>query len=141
MSENSSDGYREWSVVELMGHSMIAGLVSEQSIGGSAMVRVDVPAVDDQPGYTKFFSGGAIYAITPVSEEIAVQHVLRIRPPVQRFETRPVRRVAGQLAYQTVDEELEAEYPPDDADPNPRYELTAEEAAAVIDPHDEEFRL
>lgn len=78
--------FQEWAVVELMGHSIIAGRVSEQSIGGAPMVRVDVPAEDGEVGYTKLFSSGAIYAITPVTEAIAREHVRRIRPPVAVFD-------------------------------------------------------
>jgi hypothetical protein len=60
-----------WGIVEIMGHLTIAGQVSEQSIAGVNMLRVDVPAVGGLDGYTKFFGGGSIYAITPTDEETA----------------------------------------------------------------------
>jgi hypothetical protein len=60
-----------WGIVEIMGHLTIAGQVSEQSIAGVNMLRIDVPAVNDLSGYTKFFGGGSIYAITPTDEESA----------------------------------------------------------------------
>jgi hypothetical protein len=60
-----------WGIVEVMGHLTIAGQVSEQSIGGVNMLRIDVPAVNGMDGYTKFFGGGSIYAITPTDEETA----------------------------------------------------------------------
>lgn len=44
MSEETFEG---WAIVELFGHNMIAGLLSEQSIGGAA-----------------------VYAITPTTEEV-----------------------------------------------------------------------
>ena len=31
-----------WAIVELMGHQRIAGKVSEETIGGAALLRVDV---------------------------------------------------------------------------------------------------
>ena len=91
MDQQSQQKFEAWCVVELYGHNRIVGLVSEQSIGGAMMVRVDVPDVQREaskseyvdgryvstkytetiPAFTKFFGQGAIYAITPVSEEIA----------------------------------------------------------------------
>jgi len=80
MSENKS--FEGHAILELFGHNVIAGYVSEESIGGASFVRVDVPPVDGCPGYTKFFGGAAIYAITPTDEETAriATERLRIRP-------------------------------------------------------------
>jgi DNA polymerase-3 subunit epsilon len=58
-------------IVELMGHSRIAGKISEQVMFGTALLRVDVPKTSQRDGYTKFYAAGAIYCITPTSEEIA----------------------------------------------------------------------
>jgi hypothetical protein len=65
MSENQS--FESYAIIELFGHNVIAG---------------DVPPVDGCPGYTKFFGGAAIYAITPTDEETAQMAAerLRIRP-------------------------------------------------------------
>lgn len=59
-----------WGIVELFGHSRIAGLVSETSIGGCSFIRIDVPANDKSPALTKFYGNGAIYSMTVVSEEV-----------------------------------------------------------------------
>lgn len=70
--------------VELMGRHVIAGYVSEQVIAGAAMLRVDVPAVGDLPGFTKYFGGAAIYGLTPTDEATAKRAVVRLRPrPVE----------------------------------------------------------
>lgn len=72
-------------IIELMGHNTIAGQVSEQTIAGSAFLRVDVPEVDGMAAFTKFFGGSAIYAITPTDEataKLAAQR-LAIRPVTQ----------------------------------------------------------
>jgi len=67
-----SEEFKEWAIIELMGHQRIAGRVSEQQIGGSAFVRVDVPTLDDKnPGFTKLFGPSAIYAITITDEQTA----------------------------------------------------------------------
>ncbi len=80
--ENKEDkkGFEGWAIVELFGHAKIAGLCSEQPLAGTNMLRVDVPTI---PPYTKFYGGGAIYAITPTDEKtarIAVDHLDGIRP-------------------------------------------------------------
>lgn len=71
-----------WCVVELFGHSRIAGRCTEQNVAGTNMLRVDVPDISNQPGFTRFLSSGAIYAINPVSEEVARQMAenLQIQP-------------------------------------------------------------
>ncbi len=58
-------------IVELMGHARIAGKVSEVTMFGSALLRVDVPKTSQRDGFTKFYSAGAIYCITPTDEATA----------------------------------------------------------------------
>lgn len=62
---------RFWAIVELMGHQKIAGELSEFVMGGSSFIRVDVPETESQPSYTRFLTDKAIYAINPVTEEVA----------------------------------------------------------------------
>lgn len=72
---NKSD-LQQWAIVELFGHTRIAGLLSEQSIGGCAFIRIDVPEVIDHgqtfPPVTRLFGQGAIYGITFVDEATAI---------------------------------------------------------------------
>lgn len=70
MSEETTK-FEQWAIVEVMGHRRFAGMVSEQTIGGSSFVRVDVPEIEGTPAFTKFFGSGSIYCISPVSEAIA----------------------------------------------------------------------
>lgn len=68
-----SEVFETWAIVEVMGHRQFAGFVSEQSIGGSSFVRIDVPA-NEQYGlhaFTKLLGAGSIYAISPCTEETA----------------------------------------------------------------------
>lgn len=76
-----------WAIIELMGHRRTAGLVSEQTIGGQAFIRIDVPETPNQPAFTQFYGGGSIYCLTPTTEEIARAVAARscIRP-VQIYE-------------------------------------------------------
>ena len=63
--------FEAWAIVELFGHNQIAGKCTEQNIAGANMLRVDVPETAEQPQFTRFLGSGAIYAINPVTEEIA----------------------------------------------------------------------
>jgi hypothetical protein len=77
-----AEKFEQFAIVELMGRVVVAGLVSEQVIGGQSFVRVDVPATEAQPAFTKFFGSGAIYCITPCDEATAKAAVegLRSKP-------------------------------------------------------------
>lgn len=83
-----SEPFETFAIIELFGHSRIAGKVSEQVIAGQGMLRVDVPALPatahypEHPAFTKLYGPGAIYAITPVSEEIAfaAAQSMRVEP-------------------------------------------------------------
>jgi hypothetical protein len=114
--------FETWAIVELFGHQVIAGMVSEQVIGPGAFLRVDVPAVDGSPAFTRFFGQGAIYSITPVSEEVA-------RLAVKRYAPKPVNiympLLAGSISKQDAEfldrypeDEDENEPDPDDFDPD-----------------------
>jgi hypothetical protein len=70
-SESETEKFDQWAIVEIFGHAKFAGRVTEQAIGGASFVRVDIPAIDGYPAFTKLFGASAIYSITPVSEEIA----------------------------------------------------------------------
>lgn len=63
--------FEMWCIVELFGHNRLAGKVTEQEIGGETFIRVDVPEVEGQKGFTKFYGKGAIYSMTPVDESTA----------------------------------------------------------------------
>lgn len=67
-----AETFKQWAIIEIMGHQRYAGFVTEQSIGGASFVRVDVPENGaENPAFTKLFGAGSIYAITPVAEHVA----------------------------------------------------------------------
>jgi hypothetical protein len=80
--EQQEQRFESWCIVELFGHQRIAGMVTEAQVGGCSFIRVDVPETRSQPAFTRFFGQGAIYSITPVSEEVAraAGEYLRERP-------------------------------------------------------------
>jgi len=69
----TNENFNLWCIVELFGHNRIAGKCSEQSIAGNNFLRVDVPTTSKQSSFTRFLSASAIYAINPITEEVARQ--------------------------------------------------------------------
>jgi len=67
--------FEAWALVEVMGHSRLAGKVTEQSIGGANFVRVDVPEVEARgvkiPAFTQLLGSSAIFRITITTEDTA----------------------------------------------------------------------
>lgn len=101
--KKSGEGKLEfWAILELFGHTKIAGYVREVALGGDAMLRVDVPElrftellsryeikegcsptrVVELAAFTKFYSPKAVFAMTPATEEAcrAIMQNLRVRP-------------------------------------------------------------
>ena len=86
--------FKQWALVELFGHSRIAGLVTEQAIGGCSFLRVDVPAIDSEPAFTKCYGNGAIYGMTFVTEEVARAAAKSYRvAPVTAYEIPELRQL------------------------------------------------
>ena len=84
-----NEKFESWGLLELFGHQRLAGKLTDQTIGGCAFIRIDVPPVGDVQGYTRFFTSGAIYSMTPTSEQIARGLATRLQAmPVQPFELR-----------------------------------------------------
>ncbi len=72
-----------WCLVELFGHSKIAGRCTEQNIAGTNMLRVDVPETKTQPAFTRLLGSAAIYAINPIDEQTC-------RFMAERLEVKPI---------------------------------------------------
>lgn len=88
--------YEGYAIVELMGHNTIAGHISEVTIAGAAMLRVDVPAVGEQAAFTKFVGASAVYGITPTTQEIAERAAERLHvKPVSLYLVEPPVRISG----------------------------------------------
>lgn len=103
--------FKAWAILELFGHKVMAGEVSEANIAGAVMVQINVPEVPAVPpdpnyeysraqafipAYTKFFSPSAIYGITPTTEESARAAAIRMRaPPIDAFD---ITEIVKQMA-------------------------------------------
>lgn len=82
-----TEPFKDWVVLELMGHRRLAGLLSEQEIAGHGFLRLDIPGSDGVEPTTQFYSPTAVYAVTPTTEALARQVAAMSRPePVSRWE-------------------------------------------------------
>lgn len=81
--------FESWGLLELFGHQRLAGKLSEQTIGGCNFIRIDVPQIGDTAAYTRFFTQGAIYGMTPMDEATAHKLAAYLRAvPVSPYELR-----------------------------------------------------
>ena len=116
----NEEQFQEWMVLELFGHRRLFGWVTEVQIGGASFLRLDVPATmceGDGWEATQFYSPQAVYAMTPITEELARKMALEHRPePVTRWELRAIeapemaRRHPDHpdyLPFETLDDEAE----------------------------------
>lgn len=75
-----TEPFSGWAIVEVMGHRQVCGMVSEATVAGAQMLRVDVPGkAAGETIATQYYSPSAIYCLTPTTEE-AVLHLL-VRQP------------------------------------------------------------
>ena len=70
-----SSDISNYALVELFGHQRIVGYVTEKAMGSAVWIRVDVPDLTSsgkviREGFTRYFSPGAVYSLTPISEEM-----------------------------------------------------------------------
>ncbi len=134
MEETKQAAFEGWAVLEIFGHQRYAGYVTTEAFGQSVLFRVDVPPLPERErltkyyeradgqdvppgskvketavqGYTKFFGPGAIYAMTPCSQEAATKAVEKLQPrTLSIIELAPER--AQLVAANVIDEEHDDE--------------------------------
>ena len=91
--------FEGWAILELMGHRKLAGYVRPATIAGSGVIRIDVPARLGGVTATQYYSPAALYALTPVAEELARRLAALYQPePITRWElpAEAVHRVDAQ---------------------------------------------
>jgi hypothetical protein len=125
MEQQQQSKFEGWAVVEVFGHQRYAGFVTTETFGQAALFRVDVPPLDERDrvlkhyeyvegknvppgstvkeaavqGYTKYFGPGAIYALTPCTQEAAVKAVEAIQPrTISVVALAPKPALAGAVA-------------------------------------------
>ena len=95
MNDQIQPKFECWAILELFGHTMLAGKVSEQVVSGVAFIRVDVPETPNIPKFTKFQNPSSIYGMTPVDEEYAkkMAEKLEVQPVSDYKHTQIIREL------------------------------------------------
>jgi hypothetical protein len=78
--------YEGWAMLEVMGHRRRVGRVQEVEMYGGKMLRIDIPL--EGGDVTEFYSCASIYALLPLSEEVARDTAKRYRRPVRPVDYR-----------------------------------------------------
>jgi hypothetical protein len=107
-----AEPFEGWAILELMGHRKLAGLLSEQTIGGAAFIRIDVPKpltpenLDALWAVTQFYAPSAVYCITPTSEDLARKVAAGAQPtPVTRYELPAATQSRERVDFDDIDDD------------------------------------
>ena len=82
-----SDQTELWAIIKVMGHAKYAGRVSEYAELGVPLIRVEVPAANEEAAFEKLLGASSIFRITPCTEETA-------REAARQFAVRPLTMVS-----------------------------------------------
>lgn len=71
-----------WVLLELMGHRQRIGQAREEEVAGGVMLRIDIPTEGEggEEYVTEYYGASSIYALRPVTEEVARDHWARSDP-------------------------------------------------------------
>lgn len=122
-----AEQFDQWALIELMGRQRIAGRVTEKTIAGAGFLQVDVPETKANPAFTRLIAPGSLYAINPVTEEVARFYAenLNVKPieswDIQAFirktEERKLELQASSVpAYDSPDRPDSPEYDDEEED-------------------------
>jgi hypothetical protein len=96
----AEDKFEDWCILDLFGHTRIAGKVSEATIAGGAFLRIDIPGKDGAAVMTQFYGPAAVFSMTPVAEDVARAFALSHQPvPATRWD------MSRQLPLRTVQDD------------------------------------
>ena len=106
MSNEQAPAFDEWAIVDVMGHQRYIGKVTEQVIAGKGFVRVDIPETEKTQAWTKLIGTDSIYAITPVSKDIAVAMAKKRQDvPINAYDLTPKLVQQTSLHYDEDDDD------------------------------------
>jgi len=113
--QNTNSNFKTWAIVEVFGHEKYAGYVEELQIGGTSMLKIEVPNTGTGceyplPGFTKIFNPSSVFSITPVSEDYAKEMANRLRKhPITAYEHKNIietmaEKKFGEMTMEKVQE-------------------------------------
>lgn len=81
----TNETFDQWCILEIMGHRKIGCRVTETTIAGTGMLRVEIP--DGDKMVTQFYRPESVYCITPTTEDLARKFASRhFAAPISRYE-------------------------------------------------------
>lgn len=82
MTDSNTPREFGWVLLELMGHRQRIGLAREEEVAGGLMLRIDVQT-DEGDYATEYYGASSIYALRPISKDVANEHYAHRdpRPP------------------------------------------------------------
>lgn len=67
----TSTGLDIWAILELMGHQRMAGKLTEVTVAGHGFLRIDVPATESVPAFTRLVSPASVCAMQRANLAVA----------------------------------------------------------------------
>jgi hypothetical protein len=64
-----AEGIDSWALLELFGHSKVAGRLTSRKLGTEIMFQVDVPRGATEFSHSELYSPKAVFAIKPTTED------------------------------------------------------------------------
>jgi len=85
-----------WAVVEIFGHTKVAGRVTTRKVGVNVMIQVDVPKNEAEFSHSQLFGPAAIFSINPTTETWCRRWAKAIaHPPLPYIPAEPKEIEAG----------------------------------------------
>jgi hypothetical protein len=66
---DSAEELNAWALLELFGHTKIAGRVTTRKLGTEVMFQVDVPKGDTEFSHSRLFNPKAVFSVNPTTEQ------------------------------------------------------------------------
>ena len=103
MDEPSEPAAEEWAIVELMGHRTRCGRVSEVERFGAKLLMVEAVAFDAEGAMTtrvEYYSGAAIYCLSPTTKDECLRRAPRAYRPLQLSAFEPEDEDEAELNFE-----------------------------------------
>lgn len=103
------DDGRTYAVVELMGHRMRPGAISDAQLGGATLLRIEHPSARDNldEPLVEYYAPSALFSIRPCTRDEAIR-LAEFRWPTEADRTlRALASVNGSSAYIDSDDDYE----------------------------------
>jgi hypothetical protein len=81
--------FEGWVLVELMGHRRLTGFGHEVEMFGTRVLRLDIALPEGEESLHQFYTGQAVFCVTPLSVEDATKHASDNLDTLRRMGLRP----------------------------------------------------